>query len=64
MLLLGRVIKSNCGCGHSLQVDCVGDVVVVIHFSFCYAWNTYALKNEIKLQCLDWFEIIQVIFIS
>ena len=31
MLLLGCVIKSNCGCGHSSQVDCV---VVVIQFSF------------------------------
>ena len=37
MLLLGCVIKSNCGCGygcgHSSHVDCV--VVVVVHFSFC-----------------------------
>ena len=37
MLLLGCVIKSNCGCGcgcgRSSQVDCV--VVVVDQFSFC-----------------------------
>ena len=33
MLLLGCVIKSNCGCGCGLssQVDCV----VVVQFSFC-----------------------------
>ena len=39
MLLLGCVIKSNCGCccgcGRSSQVDCVVVVVVVDHFSFC-----------------------------
>ena len=39
MLLLGCVIKSNCGCGcgcgRSSQVDCVVVVVVVDQFSFC-----------------------------
>ena len=37
MLLLGCVIRSNCGCGcgwgHSSEVDCV--VVVVVQFWFC-----------------------------
>ena len=36
MLLLGCVIKSNCGCGcgcgRSSQVDCVVVVVVVVQF--------------------------------
>ena len=31
VLLLGCVIKSNCGCGRSSLVDCV----VVVQFSFC-----------------------------
>ena len=39
MLLLGCVIRSNCGCGcgwgHSSEVDGVVIVVVVVQFSFC-----------------------------
>ena len=61
MLLLGCVIKSNCGCGcgcgRSSQVDCVVVVVVVDQFSFCSSLilivisiktsrdNTFCLKS-------------------
>ena len=46
MLLLGCVIKSNCGfgcgCGHSSQVNCV----VVVQFSFC---SSLDWKSDVKL---------------
>ena len=42
MLLLGCVIKSGCGCGHSSQVDCV----VVVQFSFC---SSLDWKSDVKL---------------
>ena len=35
MLLLGCLIKSNCGCGCSLQVDCV----VVVSFCSSLIWR-------------------------
>ena len=38
MLLGGCVIKSNCGCGHSSQVDCVE----VVQFSF---WSSLILMD-------------------
>ena len=64
MLLLGCVIKSNCGCGcgRSSQVDCVVVVVVVDQFSFCssltqtpvfYYGNQFCDNCDYKTALLD-----------
>ena len=38
MLLLGCVIKSNCGCGRFSQVDCVMVEAVVISNDYIVLW--------------------------
>ena len=52
MLLLGCVIKSNCGCGRSSQVCCVVVVVVVVvvQFSFCSSLIRTLLTSSTKFE--------------